>query len=47
MERHERYGQPLPLVTASFRDALLASLGPPVYADRYIEVFDLKSGAPD
>jgi hypothetical protein len=47
MERHERYGQPLPRVTASMRDALIATLGSPIYRDRYIEVFDLKPGTPD
>lgn len=46
MERHERYGQPLPRVPAHFRDALRDSLDEPVYRDRFIEVFALKPLAP-
>ena len=47
MERHARYGQPLPRVSLPLREALGAAFGTPVYRDRHVEVFALKSDAPD
>ena len=47
MERHARYGQPLPRVSPRLRETLSAAFGTPVYRDRHVEVFALQSDDPD
>lgn len=47
MQRHEHYGRPLPAVPPRFPAALRASLGEPVYHDRFIEVFALRNSGSD
>jgi len=42
MERHERYGEPLPRVSERLLQHLSTSLGEPFYRDRFLEVFALK-----
>ena len=41
MERHERYGGPLPAVSLEQRKQLARALGPPIYRDAFVEVWKL------